>query len=308
MSVEELRSMTKFRCSEGVKEALITIPSKEDIKGIFFSMPKSKAPGPDVFPVEFFWETWSVVGNDLIQAVKEFFQGGRMLKGFNEIAISLIPKVVGAEKLNLFRPISLCSTIYKVIARAMEKKLQLVVEDIVQRNQFIGWFKECTTTPTYSVIVNGEMNGHFQGKKGLRQGDPISSLLFVMAMDVLSKMLVLRSFFMMSGVGSENGNQARVLTHLILGSPAVFKENEEERLSTTPQRSDSWIWKSLCNLRHIARPIIICEVGNGNLARFWHNNWTSHGPLIDLTGPRGPGVTGLHVDAVVAEALRDGNW
>ena len=54
--------------------------------------------------------------------------------------------------------------------------------------------------------------------------------------------------------------------------------------------------------------MIICEVGNGNSARFWHNNWTSHGPLIDLTGPRGPGVTGLHVDAVVAEALRDGNW
>ncbi|XP_048622705.1 uncharacterized protein LOC125591863 [Brassica napus] len=54
--------------------------------------------------------------------------------------------------------------------------------------------------------------------------------------------------------------------------------------------------------------MIICEVGNGNSARFWHNNWTSHGPLIDLTGPRGPEVTGLHVDAVVAEALRDGNW
>ena len=143
MSVEELRSMTKFWCSEGVKEALITIPSKENIKGIFFSMPKSKAPGPDVFPVDFFWETWSVVGNDLIQAVKEFFQGGRMLKGFNEIAISLIPKVVGADKLNLFRPISLCSTIYKVIARAMKKKLQLVVEDIVQRYQ-VGFIEEAS--------------------------------------------------------------------------------------------------------------------------------------------------------------------
>ena len=73
-----------------------------------------------------------------------------------------------------------------------------------------------------------------------------------------------------------------------------------------PQRCDSWIWKSLCNLRYITQPMLICEVGNGYVASFWHDNWTSLGPLIDLTGPRGPGVTGLHVDVVVVEAIRDG--
>lgn len=61
-----------------------------------------------------------------------------------------------------------------------------------------------------------------------------------------------------------------------------------------PQRSDSWIWKSLYNLRHLAHPMIVCEVQSGITASFWHDNWTSAGPLIDLTGPRGPGVTGLH--------------
>lgn len=73
------------------------------------------------------------------------------------------------------------------------------------------------------------------------------------------------------------------------------------------QRFYSWIWKSLCNLRHIAHPMMVCKVGNG-LASFWHDNWTSLGPRNELTGPRGPGVTGLHVDAVVADALREGNW
>ena len=141
MSVEELRSMMVFCCSDEIKEALIKIPSEEEIKGIFFSMPKSKAPGPDDFPADFFWESWSVVGNDSVQAVKEFFQGGRILRGFNETAISLIPKVVGVDKLNLFRPIALCTTIYKVIAREIKKKLQLVVDGIVQRNQ-VGFIQK----------------------------------------------------------------------------------------------------------------------------------------------------------------------
>ena len=55
-SVEDLRSLVTFRCSDEIKEKLIMIPSEEELKGVFFSMPKSKVPGPDGFLVEFFWE------------------------------------------------------------------------------------------------------------------------------------------------------------------------------------------------------------------------------------------------------------
>lgn len=49
-----------------------------------------------------------------------------------------------------------------------------------------------------------------------------------------------------------------------------------------PQRNASWIWKSLCKLRPIARPFIQCRLGSGITARFWLDNWTSLGPLIDV--------------------------
>lgn len=54
---------------------------------------------------------------------------------------------------------------------------------------FINWIIACITTPTFSILVNGTPYGHFPGKKGLRPGDPLSLLLFVICMEILSRAL-----------------------------------------------------------------------------------------------------------------------
>lgn len=75
-----------------------------------------------------------------------------------------------------------------------------------------------------------------------------------------------------------------------------------------PASSGSWIWRKLCKLRPLARPFIVCEVGAGITAKFWHDNWTGLGPLIDVTGPRGPQIVGMPIDVVVRDALRGRDW
>lgn len=44
---------------------------------------------------------------------------------------------------------------------------------------FIQWIKHYVSTPKFSILINGVLHGYFEGAKGLRHGDPISSFLFL---------------------------------------------------------------------------------------------------------------------------------
>lgn len=70
----------------------------------------------------------------------------------------------------------------------------------------------------------------------------------------------------------------------------------------------SWIWKSILKIRGVAHPFLSCKVGTGNSIFFWHENWTSLGPLIDLAGANGPRVTGIPRLATVFQAIIGTYW
>lgn len=54
---------------------------------------------------------------------------------------------------------------------------------------------ECVTTTHFSVKVNGAGYDFFEGKRRLRQGDPMSPLLFVLVIEYFSRLLARMSKF-----------------------------------------------------------------------------------------------------------------
>jgi hypothetical protein len=96
-----------------------------------------------------------------------------------------------------------------------------------------AWIAHCISTVRFSVLVNGVPSGFFSSSRGLRQGDPLSLLLFVVVMEALSKMMsatVDRGLLSSFSVGSRNNEEFAVSHLLFADDTLIFCEANSEQL------------------------------------------------------------------------------
>ena len=96
--------------------------------------------------------------------------------------------------------------------------------------QWCNWIWYCISTVRFSILVNGSPQGFFASSRGIRQGDPLSPLLFVIVMETLSSLMdrvITGGYISGFSVGPMEGN-ALMVSHLLFADDTLIFCNADQ--------------------------------------------------------------------------------
>ncbi|KAE8783282.1 retrotransposon unclassified [Hordeum vulgare] len=169
-------------------------------------MKACSAPGPDGLPVVFFERFWGTLRPVIMPMFHEFYIGTLDMGRTSFGVIALIPKVVAASDIRQFRPITIAHPLQSAFPKGMRihggiLALHEIVHEVASKG-LKGVFLKLDFQKAYdrldwtflrsgntAININGEVGPFFQASRGVKQGDPISPLIFNIAVDALAGIL-----------------------------------------------------------------------------------------------------------------------
>uniref|UniRef100_A0A803QGF5 Reverse transcriptase domain-containing protein n=1 Tax=Cannabis sativa TaxID=3483 RepID=A0A803QGF5_CANSA len=202
----------------------------------------------DGLNAHFCQKNWDVMGKDLCSAILDVINNHSDLSPINETTLVLIPKKKNASTLCDFRPISLYSTLYKVISKVLANQLKPVLHSIISSNQ--STFLSDRLIFDNIFIANELINAiHYRKNdklgwaalkldmekafdkslskiitptRGIRQGDPLSPyIFFLMVAEGLSAAIQVkeqRNHF----AGLRIYHNAPIISHLLFADDNIL--------------------------------------------------------------------------------------
>nr|XP_027071862.1 uncharacterized protein LOC113696683 [Coffea arabica] len=150
--------------------------------------------------------TMEEVRRDVHKAVVSFFCGVELTRFITSTSIVLIPKTGFVKGRNITENYLLAQELVTGIGKKARGGNVALKLDMAKEYDRMPWFHVIhvlrkfgfgerfidivwwlVSNVGFSVIINGVSNGFFKSSRGLRQGDPLSPVLFVIGAEVLSR-------------------------------------------------------------------------------------------------------------------------
>ncbi|XP_075100498.1 uncharacterized protein LOC142176491 [Nicotiana tabacum] len=114
---------------------LIKQPTKEEVKVAVLELNGDSAGGPDGMTGKFYHSCWDIIGDDLYDMVRDFFNGHELPKCVTHTNLVLLPKKKEVTTFSDLRPISLSNFSNKVISRVVHERLVKFLPSLISEEQ-----------------------------------------------------------------------------------------------------------------------------------------------------------------------------
>ncbi|GJX13942.1 RNA-directed DNA polymerase, eukaryota, reverse transcriptase zinc-binding domain protein [Tanacetum coccineum] len=287
---------------------LIKTVTDLEIKEALFSIKDNRASEPDGYTSKFFKTAWSVVGNDVCYAIKEFFTSGRMLVEINSTLISLIPKVSSPAKVTDYRLISCCNVVYKTISKVITINIKLVLSDLVDVNQsaFIPDVQKAYDTVSWKFlefchvmiqwIMDGVLPIRYLGVPLVYKR--VTKKDYRVLMETIQNKVYWGSFFILPIIVCDDIDN--LLSNFLWSRGDRSSGMVSVKWVENILINQDIIWVMWINIHKLK--------GNGKTCSVWFDKWHPNGPLSKLLGRRMIYLAGLDINDKVFDMIKGNEW
>ncbi|CAI5460606.1 unnamed protein product [Closterium sp. Yama58-4] len=141
------------RLGEESRRSLSAPWTEEEVRKAVRELAPGKSPGADGLPKELFDYNWDLLGPILMDLVGRFTRGDDLPQNITTAVTILLHKKGDKGDLGNYRPITLLSTVYKIVAKVMASRLKKVLHEVISEDQY-GFIPDRQLADAVAVVAD----------------------------------------------------------------------------------------------------------------------------------------------------------